>query len=149
VKLLLDTSVWVEQLRHSSLEPLLAAIRGRFTLCLDAVVASELRAGCRSRQERRIVAQLCSPHERAGRLLCPIQADFERAALALSRLRERGVPPSGSKAALLDALIVALAARDGSLLVTNNVADFEKLASEMPVRVESFDVFRRRLLGTA
>ena len=145
MKLLLDSSVWVEHLRHGVLDSLLEGLRGRFTLCMDAVVASELRAGCRSKQERRVVGRLCAPHERSGRLLCPSQHDFERAALALSRLRERGRPPSGSKGALLDALIAAVAARDGALLVTHNVSDFTALASEIPVRIESFELFQQRL----
>jgi len=147
VKLLLDTSVWVEHLRHAALDRLIVPMRGRFTLCMDAVVVSELRAGCRSKQERRVIARLCAPHERSGRLLCPTQGDFERAALALSRLREQGRPPSGSKAALLDALIAAVAARDGALLVTQNLSDFLTLAREIPVRVESFAVFQERLLA--
>jgi predicted nucleic acid-binding protein len=147
VKLLFDTSVWVEHLRHGALDPLLEALRGRFTLCMDAVVAAELRAGCRSKQERRVIARLCAPHERLGRLLCPTSHDFERAALALSRLRERGRPPSGSKGALLDGLIAAVAARDGALLVTHDLSDFTTIAAEIPVRVESFELFQRRLLA--
>lgn len=146
MKLLFDTSVWVEHLRHGTLEPLIEPMRGRFALGLDAIVASELRAGCRSKRERRVVDRLCAPFERAGRLLCPLESDFERAALALSRLRERGRPPSGAKGALLDALIAALAARDGMLLVTANPSDFEKLARELPLRVKPFDEFRLSLV---
>jgi predicted nucleic acid-binding protein len=146
VKVLFDSSVWVEHVRRAALDGLIEAMRGRCTLGLDAVVASELRAGCRSKRERQVVARLCAPYERSGRLLCPIQSDFERASLALSRLRERGQPPSGAKGALLDALIAALAARDGMLLVTINLSDFEKLARELPLHVESFELFKRRLL---
>jgi predicted nucleic acid-binding protein len=146
VKLLFDTSVWIEHLRHAALASLIEPMRGRFTLGLDAVVASELRAGCRSKRERRIVDQLCAPFERSGRLLCPLQGDFERAAGALSRLRERGQPPSGAKGALLDALIATVATHDGALLVTANPSDFEKLAREMPLRMEPFDLFRQRLI---
>jgi predicted nucleic acid-binding protein len=146
VKLLLDTSVWVEHLRRAALDRLMSPLRGRYTLSLDTVVASELRAGCRTKQERRVVARLCAPHERSGRLLCPSVADFERAAVALSRLRERGRSLSGGKGALLDALIAALAAREGALLVTGNVSDFALLATELPLRVESFVEFERSLL---
>jgi predicted nucleic acid-binding protein len=81
VKLLLDTSVWVEHLRHAALSGLIEDMRGRFVLCMDAVVAS------------------------------------------------------------------ALAAREGALLVTHNLSDFTTLASEIPVRVESFGLFQQQLLG--
>jgi predicted nucleic acid-binding protein len=88
---------------------------------------------------------LLRPYERSGRLLCPGRFDFERAARALSRLRERGRLPSGRASALLDALIAAVAVRDGASLVTLNVADFVTLATAMPLRVQSFDAFVRRL----
>jgi predicted nucleic acid-binding protein len=148
VKLLFDTSVWVEPLRHSALDEIITGVRGRFVLTFDAVVAAELRAGCRSRRERAVVARLLAPYQRAGRLLCPSEHDFDRASAALSRLRERGRLPSGSKSALLDALIAAVAAREGALLVTNNVADFTKLAAVIAVRVEGFDAFQRSLGGS-
>jgi predicted nucleic acid-binding protein len=149
VKLLLDTSVWIEHLRHAVLGELVAPMRGRFQLRLDVVVASELRAGCRTKRERRVVNALCAPHERADRLLCPERGDFERAASALSRLRERGRPISGRQAALLDALIVSIAAREGALLVTSNLSDFQALAPELSAHVEGFERFRRRLLSDA
>ncbi len=145
MKVLFDTSVWIEHLRRGALDSVIGAMRGQLVLCLDAVVAAELRAGCRSKRERRVVGGLCAPHERAGRLLCPSQNDFESAALALSRLRERGRPISGAQSALLDALIVQLAAREGALVVTHNAGDFLALASEIPARVETFDAFARRL----
>lgn len=147
MKLLLDTSIWVEHLRRGALDAIMPSLRGRFILCLDIVAASELMAGCRTKKERRVVARLCEPHERTGRLLCPTLGDFQRAALALSKLRERGRSPSGSKSALLDALIAQLAARDGALLVTNNVSDFVALSTVLPVHVEGFEAFKQRLFS--
>jgi predicted nucleic acid-binding protein len=145
VTLFFDASVWIEHLRRAVLDEVIGDVRGRFVLGLDAVVAAELRAGCRSKRERSVVARLLRPYERSGRLLCPERNDFERAALALSRLRERGRLPSGGKSALLDALIAAVAIRRGALLVTVNMADFASLATVMPLRVEAFDPFRQRL----
>ena len=78
-------------------------------------------------------------------MLCPVRGEFERASLALSRLRERGRLPSGRRAALFDALIAAIAVRDGALLVTENVDDFASLAEAMPVHVEGFESFSKRL----
>jgi predicted nucleic acid-binding protein len=147
VKVLLDTSVWVEHLRHGVLDDLLQPMRGRYLLRLDVIVAAELRAGCRSKKESALVDMLCAPHERADRLLCPARGDFQRAAAALARLRGRGRPGNGGKGALLDALVVAIAARETALLVTGNVKDFLPLVGLMPVEVEAFESFRRRLLS--
>ncbi len=146
MKLLLDTSVWVAHLRQGALDSLIAPIRSHFVLRMDAIVAAELVAGCRSKRERRVVATLCRPYERAGRLLSPERGDIHRAAQALSRLRSRGRSLSGSDAGLLDALIAAVAARAGALLVTSNISDFSALAREIPVRVEAFERFRERFL---
>jgi predicted nucleic acid-binding protein len=145
MKLLFDTSVWVEHLRHAVLTDIIGKLRGRFVLGMDVVVASELRAGCRSKAERNVVGKMLAPYEAAGRLLCPSSSDFERAALTLSRLRERGRYPSGAKGALLDGLIATIAVREGALLVTHNVSDFAALAKALPLRFEGFEDFRRRL----
>jgi hypothetical protein len=42
---------------------------------------------------------------------------------------------------------VAIAARETALLVTCNVKDFLPLAGLMPVEVEAFESFQRRLLS--
>lgn len=148
MKLLFDASVWIEHLRRAALDDIIGDIRGRFVLAMDAVVAAELRAGCRSKRERTVVTRLLRPYERGGRLLCPGPREFERAAHALSTLRERGRLPSGKTSALLDALIGAVAVREGALLVTVNVTDFTTLATVMPLRVEGFDAFTQRLFGS-
>ena len=92
-----------------------------------------------------MVNELCAPHERADRLLCPTRADFELAATSLSKLRERGRPISGNQTALLDALIAAVARREGALLVTGNLRDFRALSTVVPLKVETLDDFRLRL----
>jgi predicted nucleic acid-binding protein len=148
MKLLFDASVWVEHLRRAALDDVIGHARGRFLLSMDVAVAAELRAGCRSKRERTIVARLLSPHERSGRLLAAVPSDFDRASSALSRLRERGQLPKGARSALLDALIAAIAVRHGALLVTLNLNDFEKLSSTMSLQVEGFDSFKSRLLGS-
>lgn len=112
---------------------------------IDAVVASELRAGCRSKRERRVVERLLQPFDRSDRLLVPERTDFQRAATAISRLGERGVTLASAGGGLLDALIAACAAREGALLVTVNEADFARLATVMPLLVEPFDAFATRL----
>jgi predicted nucleic acid-binding protein len=139
--LLLDTSVWVEHLRRDALTPMFPRLRTRYLLHLDAVVAAELAAGCRSKRERRVVGRLGAPFERAGRLLVPERADFARAAAALSTLRERGTALANPGAALLDALIAAVARRCGALLVTRNERDFGKLAGVLALRWRTFDDF--------
>src|SRR5689334_4179611 len=111
MRVLFDTSVWVEHLRRGALTDVIPALRGKFSLWLDAASAAELRAGCRSKLERSGVEWLVSPFEKAGRLAVPEAGDYTRAAKALSRLREGGKTPKRPGGALLDALIATVAAR--------------------------------------
>jgi predicted nucleic acid-binding protein len=141
VNVLLDTSVWVDHLRTNALGPIMARIRSEHRLWLDAVVRAELIAGCSSKEERSVVSDMVKPL----RELVPNRIDYERAALALSRLRAGGVQLRNPGAALLDALQAADSVRIGALLVTNNVSDFSRLAAYIPCRVEPFERFRRSL----
>jgi predicted nucleic acid-binding protein len=145
LNLLLDTSVWVDDLRHGALRFVLPAVRGKYFLWMDAVVISELLAGCSTRSERRTIDRLTAPFEGAGRVVTPHQRDFTRAGEALSKLRRAGITLRNPGGALLDALQAADAVRIGALLVTRNVSDFEKLAKVLPVSIQSFDAFRRGL----
>ncbi len=145
MRLLLDTSVWVEHLRHDVLTPIIPALRGKFILGIDAVSAAELRAGCRSRSERQGVDRLLAPFEKAGRMAVPDAGDYVRAGEALSRLREHGKTLKRPAGALLDALIVAVGARLGALVVTVNAGDFALLSTELHVRAETFAAFTARL----
>lgn len=142
MKLLFDTSVWVEHLRRGALLPVMPLLRGRYTLAIDSVVVAELLAGCRSKRERNFVEKVCAPFERAGRVLHPSAADHRRAALALSRLRQAGTSLKNPGAALLDGMIAALAAREGAMLITLNESDFAALARELPLTWQSFNDFR-------
>ena len=145
MKLLFDTSVWVEHLRHNALDHILPEVRGRFALWFDAVSAAELRAGCRAKRERDVVARLLSPFEKAGRLAVPNAGDYVRAATALSRLREDGKTLKKPAGALLDATIAAVGVRLGALVVTMNIGDFRMLADVLPLNVESMSDFRGHL----
>lgn len=142
MKLVFDTSVWVDHLRTGSLTTLMSRLRGRYSLTMDSIVSAELLAGCRSKRERSTVEKLCAPFERSGRLLHPESGDFRRAAIALSRLREAGKTLKNPGAALLDGLIAAVASREGALLVTINAMDFELLSAHLPLHWKVFDEFR-------
>lgn len=145
MKVLFDTSVWVEHLRHDLLSQVIPALRGKLALWFDAVSAAELRAGCRSKSERDVVARLLTPFEKAERVAIPLEGDYVRAATALSRLREDGMALKQPGGALLDALIAAVAVRLGALVVTFNIADFQKLSRVLPVQVETMGDLARRL----
>ena len=139
MKLIFETSVWIDHLRFGALDPILPGLRGRYWLWSHSVAVAELLAGARSKQERTTVMKLIRPFERAGRIAHPAPADFRRAGLALGRLRSKDALFSNPGAALLDGLIAAVCARMGALLVTTNLRDFAALADELPFRFGTLD----------
>jgi predicted nucleic acid-binding protein len=149
VKVAFDTSVWVEHLRGGGVADLIDVMRRRCVLQMDAVVAAELRAGCRSRRQERLVESLIAPFARARRVVTPVEGDFARAALALARLRASGLTLGRPAGVLMDGLIAAVAVRTGALLVTSDVDDFRMLATRMPLRVEGLDALAARFRGAS
>ena len=145
MKLIFDTNVWIEHLRHDSLAPLLPLLRGKYQLSMDALVAGELIAGCRSRKERKIVDAVLAPFKRADRIRAATAVDIADAGRALSKLREKGATLSNPAGVLIDATIAVAAARLGALLVSENTRDFEKLATMLPVRWETLSTLSSRL----
>ena len=147
MKLLFDSSVWIDHLRAGALDGVIPALRGRFSLWMDSVVVAELLAGCRGKRERRAVEQLVAPFERSGRIATPSHPEFCRTAAALAALRSRGKTLASPGGALLDALVMATAARIGAIVVSVNVRDFESLAGRIPVAFHPFATFARDALG--
>lgn len=145
MKVLFDTSVWIDELRHGALSSVIARVRGKYVPWVDAVVAGELLAGACRKAQRRAVEKMLAPFEKTERVAVPGAGDYRRAGLALAGLRREGRTLKNPGSALLDALQAADAARMGALLVTRNSADFEKLARHLPLRFASFDDFRRSL----
>jgi predicted nucleic acid-binding protein len=108
---------------------------------MSAVVAAELLAGCRNRRERRNIETLLAPFRRVHRLVAPRETDTIVAGKALSRLRERSIELRNPGAALLDALVAATCVGIGAMLISHNAVDFERLASEMPLRFTTYAVW--------
>lgn len=145
MKLVFDSSVWIEHLRRNVLTPVLPRLRGKYQLSMDALVAGELIAGCRSRAERRVVDALLAPFIRAARVRAATADDVREAGRALSKLRERGAGLSHPAGALIDSTIAITAVRMGALLVTENARDFEKLATVLPLRWETLSALWQRI----
>lgn len=145
MRLVLDSSVWIEHLRRNALAPLLPLLRGKYQLWMDALVQAELIAGCRSRQERRVVDALLAPFARTGRVRAPTAVELALSGHVISKLRERGLVLRKPAGALIDAAIAVSAARDGALLVSENGSDFEKLSKVVSLRWETTAALAARL----
>jgi predicted nucleic acid-binding protein len=133
LKIVLDSDVLIDRFRRGSEAALFAQLADRAQWYLSSVVAMELRAGCRSRSDVRILEKFFRPFERSGRITYPNHALWIRAGAILAGLGRFGVEPNRRKTMVNDALIAVSAASIGAAVVTRNARDFSVLSRVVPL----------------
>ena len=119
---IVDTSVYVELLRHGRFEAELIALP--LLVRNSAVVLSELRRGALLPRERRWIDDLEGNHP----VFFPGQREWRRSGEILQRLRKtQGFDRHKLRELHFDALIALTARAVGATLVTCNRDDFELL----------------------
>ena len=132
----IDTHLYIDALRTQNGKDALNAFQTAFTpfIHLCSVVAHELRAGARGEAALRVDAGVIAPFERRGRIVTPSHAAWNDAGAVLAEL----VAPSAWRAvtpSFVNDVLLAMACREsGVVLVTDNTADFERIA-----RARKFD----------
>ena len=133
-KYALDSNCYIDAARDPGARADLEAFTFREAprLYLSAVVAAELRAGCRSSRDRRQLEEhVLAPFVRRGRVLTPSGAAWDALGLTLSQLRAEGrldltnVP----RGFVFDVLIAFSCREAGVVLVTRNARDMERIRS--------------------
>ena len=131
-KYALDSNCYIDAARDQVARDALEAFTAREAprLYLSAVVAAELRAGCRSGSDRgRLEEQVLAPFVRRGRVLTPSGAAWDALGLTLSQLREEGSLDLASmpRGFAFDVLIAFSCRETGVVLVTRNLRDMERI----------------------
>jgi predicted nucleic acid-binding protein len=97
---------------------------------LSSVVASELRAGVASAQERKKLEEnVLGPFVRRGRVVTPTAAAWDALGLTLATLREKeGLQLSQVRRSFSFDILLAYSCREGGVvLVTGNARDMERI----------------------
>ena len=133
-KYALDSNCYIDATREPVARDALEAFTAREAprLYLSAVVAAELRAGCRSSRDRRqLEDHVLAPFVRRGRILTPSRAAWDALGLTLSQLREEGALQLASmpRGFAFDVLIAFSCREAGVVLVTRNTRDMERIRS--------------------
>jgi predicted nucleic acid-binding protein len=124
---IVDTSVYVELIRHGRFQEHLVALP--YLIRNSAVVLSELRRGATLPKERRWLDELEAQHQ----VFFPGVWEWRRSGEVLQRLRKKhGFDAKKLRELHFDALIALTARAVGALVVTCNGDDFELLQSEEP-----------------
>ena len=138
-KSIYDTSVYIHAMRsrayYESILPHFARLLPTTYLC--AVVAQELKAGCRTPLARERVEAFLNPFRRTGRLVTPTFADWEETGDLLARmLKERPDLKDKLPHLINDILIVLCGVRIGAVVYTANEEDFALLQRYKRFRFE-------------
>jgi predicted nucleic acid-binding protein len=138
-KYVLDTNLYVHATRDEDWNRQLVAFYSMHTTLvhLHSVVAGELLAGAvRSGLEEETHRRFLAPFEAVGRIITPSHAAWSQAGRFVAGLIRRGaLTPSGVKRSFFNDCLIAASSREhGFVLVTDNLADFELIASVEAVR---------------
>jgi predicted nucleic acid-binding protein len=127
---IIDTSVYVENLRSGRFEEELLALP--FLVRVSAVVVAELARGARSRQAKRFVDHLA----RRFRLVTPSETDWVRSGVVVRVLADRhGFERHKMRELHFDVLIALTARGVGAQLITINARDFQLIRGEVTFKL--------------
>lgn len=118
-KVVIDTSLYIGWFRGQHLDLAQEILVCQPILC--SVVATELKAGARTRAQQRSLEKMLSAYEDSGRVITPNHQIYRDAGDVIAKL---GIP---TKKILGDALIVISARSIGAEVWTKNEADFEMI----------------------
>lgn len=126
-----DTSIFIDQLRTGRHQARIQAVSG--LVRTSAVVLSELWRGVTSGAEAKFLRTLEKNHP----VMVPTARNWLESGQILSKMRDKtGFVPHKLRDLHFDVLIALTARSCGARLVTSNRADFELIATYVPVRLE-------------
>lgn len=123
--LLFDTGIYIRYFRSDKYDWIVEDGQAFRRSILSAVVASELYAGTRSREDKRALDRLCGAHNALGHYSVPTGSTWIESGLVLSRARGRSGYMDFAHH-FRDVLIALEASQAGATLVTENEKDFER-----------------------
>lgn len=121
----LDTTEFIETLRHPDRVPALTRAYRFRRLWLTSVTVAELYAGARSAREARVLDRIVDTFARADHLVTPTPDEWKYSGQLIARCIRRygAIEPRDH---LADVLIVVIAARLRGTVVTANLVHFER-----------------------
>jgi len=137
-KYALDTNLYIRAFRDPAAQEALVRFHAAFAPFeyMSVVVAQELRAGLRRAADRaRLERELLAVFERTGRVVTPSRQAWNDSGDLLAELAARdGLEPGRVSKAFGNDVLLGLSCREAGLtLVTDNLADFERISRIVPV----------------
>ena len=131
-KYVLDTQLFINAFRYPSANDVLQRFHRAFAPFehLSLIVAQELRAGIKRKQDRRVLERhVLNVFERAGRTFTPSANAWNRSGDVLSEMaRTEGLGIGRLSKSFANDVLLALSCREaGCVLVTDNERDFGRI----------------------
>ena len=131
----LDTNIYIQAFRDAEWNAQLRVFHSAYAPFeyLSAVVIQELCAGARAGEMRELNRHVIDPFERRGRVVTPSYNASKHAGEVLAALAEKKLIDwrHVSRSFVNDVLLATSCRELGLVLVTRNVADFERIARVM------------------
>lgn len=131
MKIIVDSDIFITHLRQQDQRVLLEQVARRSIWYMSSVVAMELRIGCRTRTDARLLSSLLDPFERTQRVVYPDYRMWLRAGAILADLK--GADRNKKQSLVNDTLIALSAISIGACIVSANRRDFATLSRVLPV----------------
>jgi len=138
--LLFDTGIYIRFSRGEDYAWLIEDERIFRRTFLTAVVAAELYAGTRDRQEKRLLDELCRSYQLQGRFLSPPATAWIETGILLRRGRET-FGQMDFVHHFRDLLVALEAVRVGATLLAENVRDFDRWKALLGSGNKTLEVF--------
>jgi predicted nucleic acid-binding protein len=132
LKVIVDRDIFITHLRSQTQIASLEQFERRSIWYMSSVVAMELRIGCRTQADVRLLSNLLDPFERTQRVVYPDHRMWVRAGTILADLRS--VDRSRRQGLVNDTLIALSAISIGACIVSANRRDFATLSRVLPVK---------------
>ncbi|HXT18986.1 MAG TPA: type II toxin-antitoxin system VapC family toxin [Gemmatimonadaceae bacterium] len=130
-KYALDTNIFIRAFRDENANARLQAFHAANAPFeyMSAIVAQELRAGATPHHARELQRHVLEPFERPGRFFAPSYDTWKQAGEVLASLVAEKIVDwrHVSRSFLNDVLLAASCREAGVVLMTDNVADFERI----------------------
>ena len=127
-KVLLDTSIYISNLKSGLYIDSLSKLFSFSIVHLHSTVFEELLAGSRSDEERGELYLLKESFLEFERILTPTDQDWEETGLLVNRLIHKNIlSPKNAVSFTHDVLLAVSVQRIGARLITENRKDFERI----------------------
>ncbi|OGL39809.1 MAG: hypothetical protein A3C43_12280 [Candidatus Schekmanbacteria bacterium RIFCSPHIGHO2_02_FULL_38_11] len=135
MKVIVDTDIYIDYFNKGTHEEIF--LRDGYFKYLAPIIITELLAGCKRDEERKIIEKLRYISEKSNRIVLHPLQDYITAGNILNTLKRKMGYDVKKSASLTNDVFIAISAwKIGAILFTKNGKDFKAIQSYIPFKLE-------------